>query len=172
MGEALLKEISMLRDRIANAEAEKLAQAAQDANAKQQLSAIVQSCSALTLGIEAQEDAAAHGDVTSDFTELASRFEAKQVFRFGRVHLSDGASAPACSRLTVQNDGTSAWPQTTVVVNVEGDSMGLPLMALGALEAGEAAEVELDLEVFSIRRPLLRAALSGQSLMQLLARAL
>jgi len=133
-------------ERIANEEALK--------QARLGLSAFVQSGAPLTLGIEAEEDAAALGDATSELAEVASTFKARQAFRVGRVRLAASseeasvtAPAPACARVTVQNDGSAPWPQTTVLVNVAGPDMGLPIVALKTVEPGEVAEIEMDLEV-------------------------
>jgi len=119
------------------------------------LSASVESCFPLTLGVEAEDDAAVRGDATSELAELVSTWQARQAFRIGRIRLpaapatASSVPAPACARVAVRNDGTATWPETTVVVNVEGADMGLPIMALGALKPGEVADVEMDLEVLS-----------------------
>lgn len=114
------------------------------------LSASVETCFPLTLGVEAEDDAAARGDATSELAELVSSWQARQAFRIGRIRLAaapGSAPAPACARVAVRNDGTVAWPGTTVVVNVKGDDMGLPVMALRALKPGEVTAIEMDLEV-------------------------
>merc|ERR1711879_748290 len=94
-------------------------------------------------------EAAALGDVTSEFPLLVSAWKARQVFRIGRIRLPMSASSPASTRVTVQNSGLVAWPETTVLANVEGESMGVPVMPLGSLEPGKTADVEIDLQVKS-----------------------
>merc|ERR1719454_2847842 len=105
--------------------------------------------SPLTLGIEAEEDAAAHGDVTKEMADLVSSYGATQVFRVGRIRLPASFSevAPACARVAVKNDGPTRWPQTSVIVHVDGDNFGLQVMALGVLEPGHTKEIEMDLAV-------------------------
>jgi len=103
----------------------------------------------LTMGIEAEEDVAARGDATKELADLVYSCGARQAFRIGRMRLPSTFSevAPACARMLVKNDGVLAFPQTTVIVNVEGDHLGLQVMALGVLEPGEVKEVEMDLEI-------------------------
>merc|ERR1712072_127893 len=115
-------------------------------------SAFVQSCSPLFLAVEAMEDVGMpSGDATSALPELVSGGTASQAFRIGRVHLpAASAGAPISTKVSVQNDGTSAWPSTTTLVSVEGDSMGLPSLKLGSLEPAEVTEFEMDLEVCAL----------------------
>jgi len=105
----------------------------------------------LTMGIEGKEDEAARGDASIELAELVSRCGARQAFRVGRVHLPADFSeaSPVCVRMAVKNDGASRWPQTTVIVNMEGESLGMQVKELGMLEPGEVREVEMDLEVQS-----------------------
>jgi len=103
----------------------------------------------LTLGIEAQEERGARGDVTTQMLDLVQSFGARQAIRIGRVHLPAMAadSSPASGRLEVKNDGSLRWPQTTVIVHVDGEPFGLEVMALGCVEPGEVKTIEMDLEV-------------------------
>jgi len=103
----------------------------------------------LTLGIEAEEDETARGDATKELADLVSSCGADKAFRIGRVRLPATFSEimPACARVAVKNDGAVRWPQTTVVMNIEGENLGLQVMALGMLEPGEVKEIEMDLEV-------------------------
>jgi len=107
----------------------------------------VLACTDLTLGVEAQEDASARGDVTEEFQHIVAEAGAKQAFRAGRVAIPVGlvAPVPACAKVVVVNDGGVPWPATTVLAVVAGEAMGFPQMALGALLPGEAAEVQMDL---------------------------
>merc|ERR1711865_943579 len=76
------------------------------------LSASVESCFPLTLGVEAEDDAAVRGDATSELAELVSSWQARQAFRIGRIRLraapatASSVPAPACARAAVRNDGT------------------------------------------------------------------
>jgi len=103
----------------------------------------------LTLGIEAEEDETARGDATKELADLVSICGADKAFRIGRVRLpaTFAEIMPACARVAVKNDGAVRWPQTTVVMHVEGENLGLQVMALGMLEPGEVKEIEMDLEV-------------------------
>jgi len=145
--EALRLELAAAVERAL--EAEKVVREVKEISARLGLSASVQSCSPLTLGIEAEDDATAVGDATDELAELVSTWKAHQAFRIGRIHLAEAASVPACARVTVQNNGTAPWPQTTIIVNVAGGDMGIPIVSLGSLDPGETAEIEMDLEVRS-----------------------
>merc|ERR1719491_543210 len=126
-------------------------QKAKDDNPKYSASVhMIEDCQ-LTLGIEGKEDESARGDVSMELAELLSRCGAQQAFRIGRVHLPADFSeaSPVCVRMVVKNDGVSRWPQTTVIVNMEGESLGMQVKELGMLEPGEVREVEMDLEVQS-----------------------
>jgi hypothetical protein len=105
----------------------------------------------LTLGIEGKEDESARGDASVELAELVSRCGARQAFRMGCVHLpaTFSEASPVCVRMAVKNDGASRWPQTTVIVNMEGESLGMQVKELGVLEPGEVREIEMDLEVQS-----------------------
>lgn len=105
----------------------------------------------LTLGIEAEEDVMARGECTAELAELVSSCGAQQAFRIGRMRLPANFSeaAPACAKLVVKNQGSSAWPRTTVIVNMEGENLGLQVKELGALGPGEVTEIMMDLEVNS-----------------------
>lgn len=114
------------------------------------ISASVESCSLAALGIEAEEDAEACGDASTELLELITKHKACQAFRMGRIHLPAAAeamsvSSPACAKVVLRNSGTAPWPQTTVIGNVEGANMGQPIMVLGHLEPGEVKEIEMDL---------------------------
>lgn len=110
-------------------------------------SARVLAATELTLGVEANEDVSARGDVTAEFAHIVAEAGAKQAFRAGRVVVPTGLDAPvpACAKVVVTNDGQVAWPASTALVIIAGDSMGFPQMALGALMPGEAAEIQMDL---------------------------
>jgi hypothetical protein len=110
----------------------------------------------LTLGIEAEEDAKARGDVTAHMQDLLLRAGARQAFRIGRMHLPKDFSdaMPACAKVAVKNDGMTKWPDTVVLAKIEGDSFGLPTKALSALEPNEVEEVTLELEVNASNEPL------------------
>jgi myosin heavy subunit len=115
------------------------------------LSACIHGCSPLILGIEAQDDAKAYGDATAEFTELIAKHKALEAYRIGRMHISEpsstSSSVPVSAKVSVQNDGEVPWPHTTVLASIEGDSMNLPIMVIGALEVGQAKEIEMDLSV-------------------------
>merc|ERR1719512_129137 len=101
----------------------------------------------VVLGVEAQEDVGARGDVTAEFGQLVVEAGAKQAFRAARVALPAGLASPVptCVEVLVANDGEVAWPESTAVVVVAGDAMGFPHLALGAVLPGEAVEVQIDL---------------------------
>lgn len=115
------------------------------------LSACIHGCSPLIMGIEAQDDAKAYGDATDEFTELIAKHRALEAYRIGRMHISEpssiSSSVPVSAKVSVQNDGEVPWPHTTVLASIEGDSMNLPIMVIGALEVGQAKEIEMDLSV-------------------------
>jgi len=115
------------------------------------LSACIHGCSPLIMGIEAQDDAKAYGDATEEFTELIAEHKALEAYRIGRMHISEpsstSSSVPVSAKVSVQNDGEVPWPHTTVLASIEGDSMNLPVMVIGALEVGQAKEIEMDLSV-------------------------
>jgi len=115
------------------------------------LSACIHGCSPLIMGIEAQDDAKAYGDATEEFTELIAEHKALEAYRIGRMHISEpsstSSSVPVSAKVSVQNDGEVPWPHTTVLASIEGDSMNLPIMVIGALEVGQAKEIEMDLSV-------------------------
>lgn len=120
------------------------------------LSASVSECSPLMLGIEASEDASKRGDASQDFKEDLKCFGAQQAYRLGSIQLTPASSkedtkqpdsVPACAKLTLVNNGTVCWPDTTALVIVSGDSCGIPLMALGPKPPGESEEVVMDLLV-------------------------
>merc|ERR1712129_78085 len=110
-------------------------------------SARVLACTDLILGVEAQEDVGARGDVTAEFSQVTAQVGAKQAFRAGRVAVPAGlaTAVPVCAKVVVVNDGGVPWPAATSLAVVAGDAMGFPQMALGALQPGEAAEVQMDL---------------------------
>merc|ERR1712185_615642 len=62
---------------------------------------------ALTLGIEAEEDAKARGDVTAHMKDLVLKAGATQAFCIGRMHLPKDFSdaMPACAKVAVKNNG-------------------------------------------------------------------
>jgi hypothetical protein len=140
-------EVAIARGEAAEkAVAAQQAQKVKDASPLTQASAIVQNCRPLTLAIEAQEDDAARGDFTSKFLDLVAKFKAQQAVRIGRVFVSGLTSpAPVCSYVVVKNNGLVKWPETTVMVSVEGDNMGFPMMPLSSLDPGQTVEIEMDL---------------------------
>merc|ERR1719512_166635 len=101
----------------------------------------------VVLGVEAQEDVGARGDVTTEFGQFVAEAGAKQAFRAARVALPAGLASPVptCVKLVVANDGDVAWPESTAVMVVAGDAMGFPHLALGAVQPGEAVEIQIDL---------------------------
>lgn len=115
------------------------------------LSATVLSSSQLVLGVEASEDEAARGDVTTEFEEMLRQVPtAHQAYRCGHMVLpasDEVGSVPAEAKLVVRNDGEVPWPEATCLTVVAGDPLGLTSMGLGALQPGEAAEVIMDLAV-------------------------
>eukprot|EP00931_Biecheleriopsis_adriatica_P003982 TRINITY_DN105720_c0_g1_i1.p1 TRINITY_DN105720_c0_g1~~TRINITY_DN105720_c0_g1_i1.p1 ORF type:complete len:659 (-),score=202.57 TRINITY_DN105720_c0_g1_i1:62-1969(-) len=114
-------------------------------------SACIVSGAPLMLGVEAQEDEAARGDVTAEFAQVIAGAGARQAFRLGRIALPAGgdesASVPVCAKIVARNDGKVLWPETTAVAVTSGEAFGFPHMQLGALTPGEAAEVMIDLTV-------------------------
>lgn len=100
-------------------------------------------------GIEAREDESAKGDVTEALAGVLQACGAGQAYHLGRVILPTGGTAPVpvVAKVVVQNSGGTAWPESTVVVAVNGDPMGLPAMPLGAIAPSEPAVVNMDLLV-------------------------
>lgn len=113
------------------------------------LSASVVSSVPLVLGIEAQEDSSAQGDITQELAEAVRDSGAHQAWRIGRIVVPVGTDlpVPACVKAVVVNDGEVPWPETTVVTIVAGDALDFPELALGAIKPGEAAQVLMDLTV-------------------------
>lgn len=150
--ETLNRELLKATERAANAEELASDMQRSEANMPRYSASVhmIEDCP-LTLGIEAEEDAAARGDVTKELADLAASYGAQQAFRIGRIRLPASFSevAPACARVAVKNTGAERWPQTTVIVHVEGDNFGLQVMALGVLEPGAVKEIEMDLAVNS-----------------------
>mmetsp|Transcript_135536 Transcript_135536/g.248836 ORF Transcript_135536/g.248836 Transcript_135536/m.248836 type:complete len:101 (+) Transcript_135536:3-305(+) len=56
-------------------------------------------------------------------------------------------TVPASAAVVVKNNGQVQWPATAAVASTSGDSLGFPLLPLGPLQPGEAAEVVMDLVV-------------------------
>lgn len=113
-------------------------------------SAKVASCTRLILGVEAEEDEGAYGDVTAEFEAAISVVGAKQAFRLGRVAVPTGSTettVPICAKIVVVNNGKVQWPESTAVAIASGEAFGFPYLQLGPLNPGEAAEVILDLAV-------------------------
>jgi len=149
---------------LVRAEAQKAAErvvAAEEALAKSAqrqsgYSARVMSSDALLLGVEAEEEEAARGDVTAELGSELADVSAKQAYRLGRVHLpagpvslfgGTGAATPVCASVTIENDGKVTWPATTVLALVDGAPLNLPLLQLGPVGSGEAARLELDVSL-------------------------
>jgi hypothetical protein len=150
--ESLKSELAHAKKRAAKAE-EQARDMQKSKDAMPQCSAsvhMIEDCP-LTLGIEAEEDASACGDVTKELADLVSTHSAHRAFRIGRIRLPSSFSevAPACARIALKNDGPTRWPQTTIIVHVEGENFGLEAMALGVLEPGAIKEIEMDLAVNS-----------------------
>lgn len=105
--------------------------------------------SALILGIEAVEDMGARGDITSAMQDVVSATGAQQAYCIGRMVMatSDSAPVPACAKFVVVNNGQVAWPETAAITLVAGHSYDFQHLQLGALQAGEAAEIVMDLTV-------------------------
>lgn len=113
-------------------------------------SASVIQCAPLLVGIEAQEDDAARGDVSADFAPILEAAGARQAFRTGRVVAVAGEDAvpvPACTKLVVLNDGQVPWPETTALSLAAGETFDFQHLALGSIQPGEAAEIVMDLLV-------------------------
>jgi len=93
------------------------------------LSATVLSSSQLVLGVEASEDEAARGDVTTEFEEMLRQVPtAHQAYRCGHMVLpasDEVGSVPAEAKLVVRNDGEVPWPEATCLTVVAGDEHGL-----------------------------------------------
>jgi len=157
---SLLKE-ELEQVRAAAQKAVERAAAAEEALAKTAqpqsgCSARVVSSDALLLGVEAEEDEAARGDVTAEFGLELDDAAARQVYRLGRVRLpagpislfgGTGAATPVCASVTIANDGKAAWPATAVLALVDGAPFDLPLLQLGPVDPGEAAKLELDVSL-------------------------
>eukprot|EP00928_Gymnodinium_smaydae_P074917 TRINITY_DN57932_c0_g1_i1.p1 TRINITY_DN57932_c0_g1~~TRINITY_DN57932_c0_g1_i1.p1 ORF type:complete len:552 (+),score=158.54 TRINITY_DN57932_c0_g1_i1:108-1763(+) len=115
-------------------------------------------CSTMMLGIEAEDDETARGDASSEFADLLEEMGAEKAYRIGRVQLPAGVGyeaatgrplgpVPASMKVTLANNGAKAWPETAVLALASGESHGLPLLPLGALQPGDAAEAVLDLNI-------------------------
>merc|ERR1719352_491351 len=93
----------------------------------------------LTLGIEAEEDITARGDVTDKLANLVSSCGTQQAFRIGRMRLpaTHTESAPVYAKVAIKNEGASRWPNSIALVNVDGESWGLQTQAVDALGPGE-----------------------------------
>lgn len=112
------------------------------------LAATILSSEILMLGVEAQEDPSARGDVTEEFASIVANSGISQVYCAARVELpvsAIGTEVPLCIRAVVINSGQVPWPETAAICLVSGESFSFPQMALGALKAGEAAEIIMDL---------------------------
>lgn len=119
-------------------------------------SARVVSSSALVLGVEAEEDEAARGDVTAEFGSELADAAAKQAYCVGHVRLpavpvslfgGTVAATPVCASVTIVNDGKATWPATAVLAHVNGAQLDLPLLQLGPVDPGEEALLELDVSL-------------------------
>lgn len=134
------------------------------ANAKKQAvtkqtsaSAVVVASHPLLFGIEAEEEPSARCDATSRSASTLAKLGARQAFCIGRVRLAAGGIEPATGRplaavpasvmVTVTNNGSVEWPATTVITSISDDSLGVPVVPLGALPAGSSKSVEMDLLV-------------------------
>jgi len=120
----------------------------------EKLSASVSECAPLILGIEAYEDQSRRGCVGQNFKDMAEKLGSSQAHSLGCMIVTsclDGKtnedSVPTCTKFTVVNDGSVPWPETTVAVNVKGDSFGVPIVHLGAKGPGESEEIVMDLLV-------------------------
>jgi hypothetical protein len=115
------------------------------------LSAAVAESSPLVLGIEASEDSSKRGDASQDFRVDLERLGLEKAYRLGCIRVDDAslesASVPASAKLRLANDGAVRWPETAVLVNVKGDSFGVPLLTLGVKSPGESEEINMDLVV-------------------------
>lgn len=161
--QAVRSELNTKNDEVVRLAAEVVRLRAETAAARQHvsvsagaLSASVSECSPLVLGIEASEDPSKRGDASQDFKEDLKSVGAQQAYRLGRIQLTPASSkedskkpdsVPVCATLTLVNNGTDRWPDTTALALVSGDSFGVPLMALGPKSPGEAEEVVMDLLV-------------------------
>jgi len=121
--------------------------------------AAVAICSeALVMGIEAEEDDGARGDVSNERTNSLAAAGARQVFRVGRARIlaGDGIEAatgkplgpvPISARVHISNTGAERWPATVVLAISGGASLGLPVLPVASVSPGETTEVEMDLNV-------------------------
>jgi len=114
------------------------------------LSASVISAEPLMLGIEANEDDSARGDVTQAFADAVTSTGARQVFRFGRMILNispTGLDVPACVKVRIANDGAAQWPELTALAIVFGEAYGCHDVAVGPVPKDETVDLEIDLAV-------------------------
>jgi len=129
---------------------------AKSAKRRSGFSARVVSSDELVMGVEAEEDGAARGDVTAEFGSELADAGARQAYRLGRVRLpagpvsplgGTGAATPVCASVMIANDGKAAWPATAVLALINGAPLNLPLLPLGPVDPGEAAQLELDVSL-------------------------
>jgi len=115
------------------------------------VSAKVVSTTGFQCGPEASEDASARGDVTSELADVVAASGATQMYRIGRIvmpPMGDTAIAvPTCAKLVIVNDGEAPWPETAALTSAFGPCYEFPHMDLGAVQAGEAVEIVMDLSV-------------------------
>jgi len=113
--------------------------------------ALVLNSMPLVLGVEAEEDNLARGDVTKECVEAIASAGARQAFCIGRVRLTTGvrdtAPVPASAKFVMKNDGQTPWADTTVLARMMGDSLGLPILPVTPVGPGETSEVVMDLLV-------------------------
>jgi hypothetical protein len=103
----------------------------------------------LLLGIEAQEDPTARGDITQNLAEQLAQVGAHQAFMLGNVVMpcSEGPKVPVCAKYIVMNNGQVPWPETTALHHISGQNFDFDILPLGAISPKQGAEVVMDLHV-------------------------
>merc|ERR1719353_1360629 len=101
----------------------------------------------LVLGVEA-DDENFFGVKTQEYIDTLNAFRCSEAYCLGRIRLvNDSGMVPVCVRSTLVNDGTAPWPSTTAIVHVSGESLGCPLITVGAARPGEQVDLCMDLSV-------------------------
>jgi len=86
------------------------------------------------------------GEVTCQWWEAIKNFDVKSAVCLGRLGIAQGANGafPALARIVVRNDGPCAWPEASTLRLVAGAGWGFHELYIGALGAGQCAELVLD----------------------------
>jgi len=94
------------------------------------------------------DDPAACRDVSSEFRAELERLGCQQAFRVGRAKVEANQDPfPIVYAVTVENQGQTSWPPTSMLVHESGDSLGLPLVELMPVAPGGCANIALELLV-------------------------